>query len=479
MRWPLRYQLLAPFAGVMLAVVLGVSLLDAYLAAGRTQARIERQLHDVARTLAEANFPLTDAVLQQTRGLSGAEFVLTDERDRVRATTIEVGDPFALTATAPGQLKFDDTVEVDQEFYFHTAVNVRSQAGNDEPLLLHILYPRGLLQEARWQAAYPPLVVGSMFVGVSILLATLLARRLSRPILELRKQVGRLVGGDFEPVPVPARNDELRDLVESVNVLADQLDESRRAIERTERLALLGQLSGGMAHQLRNSVAGARLAIQLHQRRCNDDDRDSLAVALRQLSLTESHLQRFLTVGQPAEPRRAPCDLRQLAAEVAELVAPACRHRNVALEIDPDRERPPRVAADAGQLRELLLNLVLNAIEAAGAAGAVEAAGAGGWVRIEFDHRADATVLRVLDSGSGPPTELLDRLFEPFATGKPDGIGLGLTVARRIAEAHGGVIRYLQQRPTCFEVVLPPALAAESYQSEQPAELPAAIEVTP
>ena len=472
MRWPLRYQLLAPFAGVMLAVVLGVSLLDAYLAAGRTQARIERQLHDVAGTLVEANFPLTDAVLQQTRGLSGAEFVLTDDRGVVRAATIANSDRFELatSAAAPVQLKFDDTVEVDQEFYFHTAVNVRSQAGNDEPLLLHILYPRRLLREARWQAAYPPLVVGSLFVGVSILLATLLARRLSRPILELRKQVGRLVEGDFEPVPVPARNDELRDLIESVNVLADQLDESRRAIERTERLALLGQLSGGMAPQLRNSVAGARLAIQLHERRCNELDRDSLAVALRQLSLTESHLQRFLTVGQPAEPRRAPCDLRQLAAEVAELVAPTCRHRNVALEIDPDREQPPLVSADAGQLRELLLNLALNAIEAAGA---------GGWVRIEFDHRADATVLRVLDSGPGPVPEMLDRLFEPFATGKPDGIGLGLTVAQRIAEAHGGAIRYLRERPTCFEVVLPPALAAASTESEQPAKQPAAIEVIP
>ena len=71
MRWPLRYQILFPFAGVMLAVVLGVSLLDAVLAARRTQRQIERQLHDVAQTLLDANFPLTDAVLKQTGGLSG------------------------------------------------------------------------------------------------------------------------------------------------------------------------------------------------------------------------------------------------------------------------------------------------------------------------------------------------------------------------------------------------------------------------
>ena len=132
-----------------------------------------------------------------------------------------------------------------------------------------------------------------------------------------------------------------------------------------------------------------------------------------------------------------------------------------------------------GQLRELLLNLVLNAIEAAGAAGAIEAAGAGGWVRIEFDHRADATVVRVLDSGPGVPPEMSERLFEPFATGRPDGIGLGLTVAQRIAEVHGGAIRYLQERPTCFEVILPPAPVADSSTNEQQGELPSPIEVFP
>ncbi len=78
MRWPLRYQILFPFAGVMLAVVVGLSLLEAYLSARRTQHQVERQLQEVALTLADATFPLTDAVLKQTRGLSGAEFVLTD-----------------------------------------------------------------------------------------------------------------------------------------------------------------------------------------------------------------------------------------------------------------------------------------------------------------------------------------------------------------------------------------------------------------
>jgi signal transduction histidine kinase len=448
MRWPLRYQILLPFAAVMLASVLSVSLIEAYLAARRTQAQIERQLRNVAQTLLDANFPLTDAVLKQMRGLSGAEFVLLDNRGRVQASTLDASRFSAiLPAEAPQpDWTSGEVVELAAQQYFHAATRVPPRAGQDGPMALHILYPRRSLQDARWQAAYPPILVGSVVLGAVILLASVIAGRLSLPILELRRQLSRLVRGDFQPVPLPKRNDELRDLVDSVNVLAVQLAESRRAIERTERLALLGQLSGGLAHQLRNSVTGARLAVQLHQRRCAADDHDSLVVALRQLTLTESHLQRFLTVGQPTVPRRGPCDLKQIAADVAALVAPACKHRSVDLQLDLESESPAVICADGEQLTQLLLNLVLNGIEAAGN---------GGWVRIAVAVAPQATTLRVFDSGPGPDQRLLDRLFEAFVTAKPEGIGLGLTVAKRTAEAHGGTVRYVQGRPTCFEVVLP------------------------
>jgi signal transduction histidine kinase len=278
-------------------------------------------------------------------------------------------------------------------------------------------------------------------------LAIAIAGRLSRPILELRHQLSRLVHGDFHPLRVPQRNDELRDLVVSVNALGDQLEELRRVIKRSERLALLGQLSGGLAHQLRNSVTGARIAVQLHQRHCSQVDQESLRVALRQLNMTESHLQRFLTAGQPTTaPRRGHCDLQHVVDDVVALLGPSCKHRGVAFERDSQRYRPGPLWADSDQLRQLLMNLVINGIEAAGTDG---------WVRIELSADSAATTIRVLDSGGGLDPSLAERLFEPFATGKPEGIGLGLTVAKKIVESHGGTIRYTRVGPTCFEVVLP------------------------
>lgn len=449
MRWPLRYQILMPFAGVMLGVVLGVSLLDAWLAARRTQRQIEHQLSEVARTLQEANFPLTDAVLKQTRGLSGAEFVLVDAQGALQAASLDDVEGLALPRRGgrAGEFRLGDPIALGGQEYLHTAIKLSPRGGSSAAMLLHILYPQDFLREARFEAAYPPLVVGSVLLVVVVLLAITIAGRVSRPILELRRQLSRIVGGDFRPLEVPKRNDELADLVRSVNSLGDQLDELRRVIKRSERLALLGQLSGGLAHQLRNTVTGARIATQLHTRHCKQVDQDSLAVALRQLSITESHLERFLTAGRPAAPRRARCGLAAVIGDVAALVAASCQHRNVELQL-PGAEHSVELWADASQLKQLLLNLVLNGIEAAGE---------GGWVRIESQWAEGATKLRVLDSGPGPRPGVAERMFEPFATGKPEGIGLGLAVARQIALAHGGAIRYRDDGPTCFEVTLPAA----------------------
>src|SRR5689334_19414687 len=96
MRWPLRYQILVPFAGTMLAVVAVVSSLDAALSARRSQQQIESQLGEVARTLESASFPLTDSVLKQTRGLAGADFVIADPAGKLLASSRADLAPLAL-----------------------------------------------------------------------------------------------------------------------------------------------------------------------------------------------------------------------------------------------------------------------------------------------------------------------------------------------------------------------------------------------
>jgi signal transduction histidine kinase len=282
-----------------------------------------------------------------------------------------------------------------------------------------------------------------------VFIAGALASNLSRPIAQLQEQVGRIAQGEFQPLPLPARDDELRDLAGSVNSLAQQLTTLTQVMKRAERLALLGQLSGGLAHHLRNDMTGVRLAIQLHQRTCREQDRESLDVALRQLTLSEEYLQRLLSVGQPRDPERKDCDLEEIVADLVQLHRPTFEHRKVDLQAKPGARRIP-LSADAKQLSQLLLNLLLNGIDAAGP---------GGWVRLETGVREDQgqAFVRLLDSGPGPTAEIEPKLFEPFATSKPEGVGLGLAVARQIARAHEGELTYRRngEGVTCFELCLP------------------------
>ena len=462
MRWPLRYQLLWPFAGVMAVTLVLVSGVNAWLATRRAEEQIQSQLSNIGETLKRPPFPLTESVLRQARSLSGAELVVTDAQGKVVASSTPAVEPALLLKTPKPQADksgLGSPVLIQGERYFHRAVESRSGDAKG-PLVLHILYPERSYNESLRQAMVPPLVVGGIALAVVVLVASSLASRLSRPIAQLQQQVGRIAEGDFQPLPLPERDDELRDLATSVNSLAQQLTTLTQVMKRSERLTLLGQLSGGLAHHLRNDITGVRLAIQLHQRNCRADDRESLEVALRQLALSEEYLQRLLAIGQPRDPERKACDLKEIAADLVVLHEPTFQHRKVKLQAELGEHKIP-LNADAKQLGQLLLNLLLNGIEAAGP---------GGWVRMETGIRDEQrqAFVRLLDSGAGPPAEIEAKLFEPFATSKPEGVGLGLAVARQIARAHGGELIYSRGREhngaTCFELRLPLVLCLLSLR---------------
>ena len=361
MRWSIRNQLLWPFAGVMAATLVIVSGVNAWLATRRAEQQIQTQLSDVGETLKRPPFPLTESVLRQARGLSGAELVVTDANSKVVAsstTAAEPGQALKSSADISGKAGLGNPLRIQGVQYFHRAVETLGRDGK-EPLVLHILYPERSYRESLRQAMVPPLVVSGIALAVVVLIAGSLASRLSRPIARLQQQVGRIAEGDFQPLPLPERDDELRDLAVSVNSLAQQLTTLTQVMKRSERLALLGQLSGGLAHHLRNDITGVRLAIQLHQRNCRGSDRESLEVALRQLTLSEEYLQRLLAIGQPRDPERQPCDLKEIAADLVVLHGPTFHHRKVALQAElGDRKIPLR--ADAKQLGQLLLNLPLR-----------------------------------------------------------------------------------------------------------------------
>ncbi len=472
MRRPIQQQLLIPMLVVVLAGVAVASLAGAWIGAKFAREQEQDNLRRLAGTLADAGFPLTENVLRKMAGLSGADFVVLGQSGQLLQSTITLSDEEtselrrldqAGSASGPPA---DLTLTLSAGRYRAARLPVRVAPPRSEPQSLWVLYPEEHWDRVAWRVAWPPLVAGLVAAFIAIGLTTFLARRFTGRVRQLSEQAAAIAAGKFLSTPLPSTDDELRDLATALNRMSEQLGNYEEQVRRSERLRTLGQLGAGIAHQLRNSATGALMALELHALDLPPTaDRESLDVALRQLQLMETSLKRFLQLGRGERLPSQSVSLGMLIEETLPLVEPACRHAGIQLQWN----RPVVdivVTGEPDSLRQLLLNLLVNAIEAA-----TDATGKPGTVRVELDHvapvppwsGAPAARLRVLDSGPGPSPEMASRLFDPFETSKPDGTGLGLSVAREIAKAHAAKLTWQRSEGmTCFEICFEPAIATET-----------------
>lgn len=460
MRTPLRRQIMVPMAAIMLLTVVVLGGVGALLSVKATKARIAARIEGVAQILDRSNFPLTDAVLRQMRSLSGAEMAVVNREGELIAASSNASDLSALIAIKPRSdnttFELADLQWLPHGGYFHTEVPLDKRLGNDHASKLHLFYPEADYRGAWLRALVPSLAFVMIALPATVGLAGVTASHISHRMGRLRDQVDRIAKGEFQQLKLDARDDEIRDLAQAVNRMSVMLARYEDDVRRTERMRTLAHLGSGIAHQLRNSATGCAIAMDLHASECpNAADCENLHVAKQQLHLMEEYIHRFLQLGKtkssmvPAE-----VNLAVLIEQLLPLTKPAARHANVQIQWEPPATIYI-VSGDAASLSQLLINVIINAIEAAGQA-AVQRATAG-LVEIALMHSTiDAVSIVVRDSGFGPPQDLRDNLFQPFVTAKTNGVGLGLAVAKDVARRHKGSVEWNRvNESTQFTIELP------------------------
>ncbi len=452
MRYSLRNQLLLPLLAVALASLLAVGLLSAWWVTTATRERIETQLAGVVRVLADPRFPLTRPVLEQMRDLSKSEFVVVGESGEQLATSgpsLDATTPSRELPRDGSQIALGPRIETGGRGYYHSSLRLATATGKTRPAVLHVLYPTDEYDSA-WRAAFvPPLLVGLLSITGVSLVATIVASRVAGVGRRLGREVRRLATGDFSPVALPNRDDELRDLAEAIDQTAMQLASYEQQVRETEKLRTANLLGASLAHEMRNVATGCRMALDLHGNTCSQPGDDTLDVARRQLSLMETRLRRFLQLAKPGEslPRVA-VDIGQVVDEIVNLARPIAKHARTSFEW----QRPIDsmvVAIDREEFVQSVLNLLLNAIDAV---RPVE----GGAIAVELAARGLQAELIVSDNGPGPSESVAARMFEPFVTDKPEGAGLGLAGAMRFAGQHAGGLQWKRTNGrTQFVMTLP------------------------
>jgi signal transduction histidine kinase len=303
-------------------------------------------------------------------------------------------------------------------------------------LLLFALVTLTLQDPARNQV----LAVG--IAGAVVICAVLfmvLAVVIHRPMLELQQKIALVQAGDlYVRVEFADRNDEIGDLGRHFNEMVQQLRESREEIERlhrtqvsrAEHLATLGEMAAGLAHEIRNPLAGIAGVMEIVGR---DLPANSPAIeVLGEVRHEVLHIKRIvselLEIARPKPPVYQLGNLVAVAEHATLFARDQASARKVTMEVVKD-EPLPELEFDSGQIHQVLLNLLLNA---------VQACGEGGSVRVEFVSDDKTVTVSVSDTGKGIPPAVLPNIFRPFFTTKGDGTGLGLSLARRIVEDHGG-----------------------------------------
>lgn len=340
--------------------------------------------------------------------------------------------------------------------------------------------------------------VAGLIAGYGI--ARLVNRTIVQLAIPLRDTAGKLsqVAG---PVSIAAEPgfDDLESILKCVSdhatTVVERLQESERDRLRSEQLAALGQLAAGLAHELRNPLTSMKAILQLANEPNDLSPRD-LEILREESDRLEHSVQSLLDFARPPRLHKSPTDLNTLLEQTAALARRRAQRQGILLDYAPPRDQV-KLLADAAELRQVVLNLLLNAIDATTRGGSIRlecrleladdvpvadasrirerSGGNKRWHNGE--HHEEMTewswvVIRVCDTGQGLPAELGERIFQPFVTTKETGTGLGLSICKQIVEAHGGQLdaRNRDGGGAVFEVRLPqvwPAPETPSHRAGQ------------
>jgi len=231
-----------------------------------------------------------------------------------------------------------------------------------------------------------------------------------------------------------------RDAAASLAEANEELRASQEHLRRAERLSALGEIAAGLAHEIRNPLAGVKGAIEIIASRATPGtpEAEFAAIASKEIGRLDTLVSEFLAYARPRPPELRETQLDALVSHVAALLRPEAERAGVTVDVER-RSDLPAVRVDPEQLEQVIFNVTLNAIQASLP---------GGRVTIQERREGDEAVVEIADHGPGIAAEHLDRVFEPFFTTKERGTGLGLAISQRIVAAHHGALEVRAARPS-------------------------------
>jgi signal transduction histidine kinase len=276
---------------------------------------------------------------------------------------------------------------------------------------------------------------------IAIGLAILFYRSFTRPIFSLLSATKKLKSGDLD-YRVETLKDEFGMVAASFNEMAESLKDQMQKMQRAEQMVVIGEMAAGLAHEIKNPLAGIKASIETLKSdlTLEEEDRDILSRVIDEIKRIETLMRSMLSFARPPKPQ---FDLLEIGKVLDSAITNAgysirgqslnsANSNNIQFVKDYDGNLPP-ILADPSQLQQVFLNLMLNAVETMPEGGTVR-------VKTFHDIGNNAVQVEISDTGPGLGEEIIDKIFTPFYTTKRRGTGLGLAICKRLVEQHGGTM---------------------------------------
>lgn len=282
---------------------------------------------------------------------------------------------------------------------------------------------------------------------LSALFAWIIGQQVVGPVRRLTRDLTGFFSHAQRSLPETLRADEIGELARALTQARDDLLTERERREQSERLALLGRVATGLAHEIKNPLASIQLHAQLMESVDLDaESQTSLRHLLAEVRVIEGLVNQWLYLARPASPKKQPLEALALLNETLEMLQPQAAHAGVSLQWEAKTDS--HILGDRLRLQQVLRNVILNAIQAMPGGGVLE---------IVLENQAAHLKITFHDHGPGFSTAALDHGAELFFSEKEGGMGVGLNVAREIISAHDGQI-VLKNHPeggALVEITLP------------------------
>lgn len=379
---------------------------------------------------------------------TGQRAVGTKMSDDVASEVLKAGNVYAQRAF------------VVNDWYISAYEPIRSPSGR----IIGALYV-GLLEApyVHSQRMIVGVFLGTVLITAvgTVVLLWLITKLMLRPIGQVIAMSRRVIGGDLSARVGIRQRGEMGALLTAIDDMADAVSQreeklkaaARQQIGQSEKLASIGRLAAGVAHEVNNPLTGVLTFAHLlrDKKSMNEEDRTDLDVIIRETTRVRDIVRGLLDFARESPSRRQPLDINRSVAQMMTLLRSQKEFKGIHIE-ECLADNLPKVSGDQNQLQQVLLNLALNACEAMPG---------GGTLTIRTRTEDGQVLIDVIDTGLGIRKNHLDKIFDPFFTTKPvgKGTGLGLSVSYGIIQQHGGDLQVVSEegKGSTFTVVLPTA----------------------